>query len=334
MGRPASKWDNRTFTNRLDVAYGTAPLAVWDPTYLHLALVIYVPSAAAIDTSLAGDPNITLLGPYDAGDAGGEIICCRKTVYVSAPYVVLLLRNDLSLVEAWNRLRGAIIDAAAEAACRPMIDWLHAAIVRSGPNAHSALVVPNPSEPLPDALLLQHRHRLLLIHLPGLDPSINRVVGTHISETVGDVVVELREMRLENKRVQYKKENKGAAEYSGANLAHLLNLVQVTDSKYLPPNLVGPRAGPKAPATLSAAEGLRHGRIGHGVARPDHHNTLHAETGTRAWVQDGKSGRPHHRTSPLRPWPAHGHSKEVPARPGIPILHGGLRRGRNVLGGR
>ena len=39
------------------------------------------------------------------------------------------------------------------------------------------------------------------------------------------------ETRLENKRVRDKKENKGAAEYFVANLAHLLNLVQVIDSK-------------------------------------------------------------------------------------------------------
>ena len=58
---------------------------MWDPTYLHLALDVYVPIAAAIDTSLAGDANITLLGPYGAGDAGVEIICCRNTVYVPAP---------------------------------------------------------------------------------------------------------------------------------------------------------------------------------------------------------------------------------------------------------
>ena len=42
-------------------------------------------------------------------------------------------------------------------------------------------------------------------------------------------------MRLENKRVREKKERKGAAEYFGANLEHLLNLVQVTDDKDLPP---------------------------------------------------------------------------------------------------
>ena len=85
MGRPSCKWDNGTFANYGDVSYGTVPLAMWDPTYLHLALDVYVPIAAAIDTSLAGDANIMLLGPYGAGDAGVEIICCRNTVYVPSP---------------------------------------------------------------------------------------------------------------------------------------------------------------------------------------------------------------------------------------------------------
>ena len=37
MGQPSSKWDDGTFVSHGDVSYGTAPLAVWDPTYLHLA---------------------------------------------------------------------------------------------------------------------------------------------------------------------------------------------------------------------------------------------------------------------------------------------------------
>ena len=104
MGRPASQWDERTFVNRGDVSYGTAPLAVWDPTYLHLAQAVYVPSATAIYTYLAGDPIITLLGSYGAEDVGSEIIHCHKTVYVPAPYVGLLLGDDLTPVEAWNGL--------------------------------------------------------------------------------------------------------------------------------------------------------------------------------------------------------------------------------------
>ena len=158
-------------------------------------------------------------------------------MYVPALYVGLLLADNLTPVEARNHLQRKIVNAAAEAACWPVIDWLRAAIVRFGPNIYFALVVLNPSAPLPDALLLHHRHRLLLSHLPSLNPSINRVAGTRISEIVGEVALEMRERRIKNKRVWYKKENKGAADYFGANLAQLLNLVQVTDAKDLSPVL-------------------------------------------------------------------------------------------------
>ena len=40
---------------------------------------------------------------------------------------------------------------------------------------------------------------------------------------------------MEKKRVREGKEREVAAEYFGANLTHLLNLVQVTDAQYLPP---------------------------------------------------------------------------------------------------
>ena len=141
--------------------------------------------------SISGDANLTLLGPYRAGDARVEIIHCRNTVYVPAPYVGLLLGADLTPIEAWNRLQGAIVNAATEDTCRLLIDWLCSAIVRAGPDTYSALVVPKPSATLPDTLLLQHRHCLLLSHLPGLDPIINRAAVTSIDETVGEVAVEL-----------------------------------------------------------------------------------------------------------------------------------------------
>ena len=108
-------------------------------------------------------------------------------MYVPAPYVGLFLCFELTPVEAWNRLSAAIDDATAESACRTLIYWLRAAIVRSGPNTYSELVVPGPLAPLLDTLLLRHRHRhrLLLSHLPGIDPSINQAAGTRIAETVG-----------------------------------------------------------------------------------------------------------------------------------------------------
>ena len=188
MGRPPCRWDNKTFANRGDVTFGTAPLAQWDPAYLHLATAVHVLSSAMIDAAIARDADLKMVGPYREGDAGVESVCCRKTVYVPAPYVGLLLSGDLTPVEAWKRLRRAIVNAAAEDACRPIVNWLRAALTRSGPDALSTLVVPDPSAPLPDALLLEHRHRLILGHLPGLDPSINRAAVTHNVETGGNIL--------------------------------------------------------------------------------------------------------------------------------------------------
>ena len=117
-------------------------------------------------------------------------------MYVPTPYVGLLWCADLSPVEAWKLLRRAIVNAAAKADCWPLIDLLHAAIVRSGPNSHSALVILEPLAPLTYTLLLQQRDRLLLSHLPGIDLIINWAAGTRIAETVGEVAVELRETWL------------------------------------------------------------------------------------------------------------------------------------------
>ena len=55
MGRPPSCWDDKTFANRSNVAYDTAPLAQWDPTYIHIAPAVLIPSAAAIDAAIAGE---------------------------------------------------------------------------------------------------------------------------------------------------------------------------------------------------------------------------------------------------------------------------------------
>ena len=94
---------------------------------------MHVPSAAAIDAAIAGDADLKMIGTYGAGDAGVESLRCRKTVYVPATYVSLLLSGDLTPIEAWQRLRESIVDAVAEDACRPIVDWLRADLTRSGP---------------------------------------------------------------------------------------------------------------------------------------------------------------------------------------------------------
>ena len=50
-------------------------------------------------------------------------------MYVPAPYVGLLLGEDLTPIEAWHLLMESIVDATVEEAYRPLIGWLQAALV-------------------------------------------------------------------------------------------------------------------------------------------------------------------------------------------------------------
>ena len=334
MGRAVSRWDKKAFATRGDVTFGTAPLAMWDPTYLQQAAAVNVLTPAAIDTALAGDPAVTLLGPFADGDPSTEAVRCRKTVYVPAPFVGLLLGQDLTPVQAWNRVRGAVVDAGAEASSKPLVDWLRVALTRAAPNAYPMLRVDEPAAPLPDVLLLQHRHRILIQHLPGLDPSINNAAGTRIAATVGEVAVELRETRLESRRAREKKENKGVAELYGENLAHLLNLCQVSDAKDLPPVWPALAKASKAQQLLALQRVLNTTIERMGPAGPDRRHPLATEDGARAGVPDGESGRPHDGPAAVRLGAAHRRPAKVSKGAGGSLHHGSVGGGRTFAGGR
>ena len=111
------------------------------------------------------------------------------------PFVTIMLGGDLTPREAWNRLRGAIVAAGMATECTPLIGWLRVALVRSATDLGSALVVADPTAPLPDEQLLRHRHTILIHYLPGLDPDLNRATGTTIAAGIGDLVAEQREAR-------------------------------------------------------------------------------------------------------------------------------------------
>ena len=67
-------------------------------------------------------------------------------------------------------------------------------------------------------------------HLPGLDPSIERATGTQIAQKIGEVSVEIRADREEQKEARNRKtEQKAPKEFFGTKLPHLLLLTQVEE---------------------------------------------------------------------------------------------------------
>ena len=172
--------------------YVNVSIVRWIVSYLHQAPNVYVPTAVVIDAALAAG-GVTLLGPYTSTSPNIEAVKAWYMVYVPPPFVNLLLGQTLTLVQVWMRVQGLIVDRGLEADCKPLIDWLHVALTQKGdPINPSPLKVDLLTAPFFDDPLLSHRHNFLLRHLPGLDPSIQRVTGTQIATNIGEVSVELQ----------------------------------------------------------------------------------------------------------------------------------------------
>ena len=64
----------------------------------------------AMDSTLAGDVDATLFGPYMMGDADFEQVNTRYAMYVPPPLVGHLLGWELTTCQAWDQVKGAIVD--------------------------------------------------------------------------------------------------------------------------------------------------------------------------------------------------------------------------------
>ena len=132
--------------------------------------------------------------------------------------------------QAWDLVRGAIIDHGIEEECKPLVDWLRVSLTRRADGGRPVISVADVIAPVADELLMLHRHSLMVRHLPGLYPSIERATGTQIARKIGEVSVEMQADCEERKEARYKKvEQKGPKEFFGTDLPHLLRLTQVEE---------------------------------------------------------------------------------------------------------
>ena len=171
-----------------------------------------------------------LFVPYVVGDAECKQVKTRYAVYIPPPLVGHILGRELMARQAWDRVRGAIIDLSIEMECKPRVDWHCVPLIHRADGGRPIISVADVIAPVNDELLMLHWHALMVWHLPGLDPSIERATGTQIARKFGDVSVEMRADREEQKEARNRKtEQKGPKEFFGTNLPQLLRLTQVEE---------------------------------------------------------------------------------------------------------
>ena len=198
--------------------------------YMRQTSTVVALAAGAMDSALAGDVDAPLFGPYTVSDGECEQVKTGYAVYVPPPLVGHLLGRELTARQAWDRVRGEIIDLGIEVECKPLVDWLRVSLIRRADGGRPVISVADVIAPVADKLLMLHRHALMVRHLLGLDPSIERATGAQIARKIGEVSVEMRADREERKESRNRKtEQKGAKEFFGTNLPQLLRLTQVQE---------------------------------------------------------------------------------------------------------
>ena len=162
MGLLESPWDDVSFASKGDIACSTIACVNWLTASLHqIGSTVYFPTDLAIDTTLVADLDANLLGPFTSNDVNVEPLCIYKTICLPAPFIEIFLKWDLTPVEAWTRLRGAIIDGGLEVDCSPIIEWIRFTLNLKTGNNKFPLAMMRPNTLLEYGDLLWHWHHII-----------------------------------------------------------------------------------------------------------------------------------------------------------------------------
>ena len=209
---------------------GSVSCVRWLPAYMRQTSTVVDLTAGVMESALTSDVDAPLFGTYAVGDAECKQVKTRYAVYIPPPLVGHLLGRELTERQAWDHVIGAIIDLGIEVECKPLVDYLRVSLTRRVDGGRPVISVAGVISPIADKLLMLHRHTLMVQHLPGLDPSIERATGTHIARKIEEVSLEMRADREEQKEARDKKtKQKGLKEFFGTNLPDLLRLTQLED---------------------------------------------------------------------------------------------------------
>ena len=214
--------------------------------YSRVANPVRVLTEEALHQHLAGDPVAAAVGPFDDTVPDTEEIRIRHCSYIPFRYVPILLDTDLSPRSAWLRLSTAIAANGDQASCRPLLDFLRAALTRSTAPVAPAVSHPWPSLPRPpDATLVNFYQDMLRRDLPALhSPTAPAGPATAVATQLGELVAETRQAR-EDARARQQRTPGIDDLYGPVGLTLLMRLCHVHDSLYLPPVYAALAGAPK-----------------------------------------------------------------------------------------
>ena len=237
LGQLPTEWDDLMFVTKGDLYQNMPTTTFWLSDYFRqIPNQLRVATSATIEAALAADPNLQILGPYNAQDAGTTLIRCRRSIYLPPKYVPLMITGPVTPRLAWEMLRGQIVIDGIEEDCKPLIQWLQLALTGqvNDPNL-SVLDTVHPTAPVADATLMEHRRRILIQDFPALGEPARANQQNLIAEKVGLLTTVIQQENVAAARRREEDSAKTIATLVGeTGVQQLLRLCQVGTEAALP----------------------------------------------------------------------------------------------------
>ena len=189
---------------------------------------------------LAGHPNAQTVGPYEANEDNVMEIRTRYSMIIPHRYVSLVLNTNLTPRQAWDRIYPALTRDNKVDECRPLLNFLKAALTLHAPNNVQAVarewpVLPRP----PNAKLFAYFRQHLQTDLPDafLPNRTPDATGTHqIATAVGQLADETRLSREADAARHTRKEAGNTIQdiFGDVGVQNLMRLCHVLQGPALP----------------------------------------------------------------------------------------------------
>ena len=243
FGQLHTGYDNLGLGFYGDIINGQAPSTVVIPdAWFNQTTMVQVPTHGLLAQEFAADPQLELLGPYQAGQPDVQPVTTRQIILVPNMYVTPVLTTGLAPRAAYQVLQGMVQQAGHEVACEPLMDWLRAALTkRGGANPVPVTCVPPAAPPAfanPQTQQAFATYRMGIFHadFPHLQPGHQHSSAALIAQGISALTDEQRLARQEaQQRQAVQAALKTPSEFYGTLLERLMRWCHVPSDADLPP---------------------------------------------------------------------------------------------------
>ena len=192
-----------------------------------------------IVTAFHDDPNLQILGPFDAAEPNTEAIITRRICFLPPRFAAQLLDSTMSPRDAYFTITNMVLSEPDDIqdACLPLLRWLqHIVHCPTAHQHHSSAQFPR-LVPTTGRQLREHRCTIIFRYLPSLDSTaIVRREAELLATRVGDVAAQLqRQTDQQQAAANERRRDKTVAERWPELHANLANLCGVETHESLPP---------------------------------------------------------------------------------------------------